>query len=109
MHRDENEPYLCTQCNFIHKKGRIYDEHKIFGEIPFEFPDIVPVKIETRYLIKIVGIYGLGSESICAEIKQGDRLRVKLLKSGTIAIYYGRYKIGYVNRLLIFQLKYLMF
>ena len=99
LHRDGNDPYFCPQCNFIHKKGRIYDDHKRFGEINFEFPDITPIKVERQILIKIVGIYGVSSESICEEIKRGERLRVKILKSGTIAIYYGRYKIGYVNQL----------
>jgi len=99
LHQDGNEPYFCNRCNFKHKKGKIYEEHKIFGEIPFVFPDIVPIKVEKRYLIKIVGIYGLGTGNICEDIKKGERLRVKLLKSGTITIYYGRYKIGYVNQL----------
>lgn len=99
IYQDGNMPYFCNQCNFTHKKGKIYYEHKKFGEIPFNFPDITPIKVEKRHLIKIVGIYGLNSESICEGIKKGDHIRAKLLKNRKITIYYGRNKIGYVNKL----------
>ena len=99
LYNEGNLPYLCNRCNFTHKKGKIYCEHKKFGEIPFNFPYIKPIKVEKRYLIKIIGIFGLDSSSICADIKKGDRLRAKLLKNGKITMYYGRNKIGYVNKL----------
>ena len=98
LHNEGKLPYFCNHCNFTHKKGKIYDEHKKFGEIPFNFPYITPAKVEKRFLIKIIGIYGLDSSSICAGINKGDRVRVKLLKDGKITVYYGRNKIGYVSK-----------
>ena len=29
----DGEPYMCTECNHVHKKGKIYEEHKQYAEV----------------------------------------------------------------------------
>ena len=30
---ENNKPYKCTECNRIHKKGKIYEDHKQYAEV----------------------------------------------------------------------------
>jgi len=78
--------YFCEKCNYRHRKGDIYREHKKHATLRFKFPKIECPTIYWNFFHKIVGIYGLKSASRIKKIEQYASLHL-IEDNGGIGVY----------------------